>query len=78
MCEARRCEGVSMIFSIRTLFKFFQNWIFLDCWIVDGISRIFKFFSEFLGFLMLWEKVAEFGHSGSTGINGIFEDFWDF
>jgi hypothetical protein len=33
-------------------------------------------FSDF--FFVFWEKVAEFGHPGSTGKVGILEDFFDF
>jgi hypothetical protein len=33
---------------------------------------------EFSEFLVLWEKIAEFGQPGSTGKIGILEDFQDF
>jgi hypothetical protein len=39
-------------------------------WILGNISETFGFF-----YFRVVRKVAKFGHPGSTGIIGIFEDF---
>jgi hypothetical protein len=49
---------------------FFRILGFEGIWVIFGsVSGIFGFF------LVVWQKVAEFGHPSSTGIIGYFEYF---